>query len=85
MYRPAMRLEAQNGRCEVLAEVVPPYFNRTYGHYCGHKNTPYNMRRRAARPLCAAMALCMRPIHWEPFIKCTAASIIAGILNSFCG
>ena len=27
------------------------------------------------------MALCMRPIHWEPFIKCTAASIIAGIFE----
>ena len=42
MYRPALRVEAQSGACEVLAEVVPPYFNRTYGHYCGHKNTPYD-------------------------------------------
>ena len=25
---------------EVLAKVYEPYFNRTYGHFCGHKNTP---------------------------------------------
>ncbi len=25
---------------EVLARVYEPYFNRTYGHFCGHKNTP---------------------------------------------
>ena len=24
-----------------LAEVYEPYFNRTEGHFCGHKNTPY--------------------------------------------
>lgn len=42
MYCPAMRVEARPGACEVLADVVPPYFNRTYGHYCGHKNTPYD-------------------------------------------
>lgn len=27
---------------EVLAEFVTPYFSRTYGHFCGHKNTPYD-------------------------------------------
>ncbi|MBR6558104.1 MAG: beta-galactosidase trimerization domain-containing protein [Clostridia bacterium] len=26
---------------EVLAHVYEPYFNRTVGHFCGHKNTPY--------------------------------------------
>ena len=26
---------------KVLAEVYEPYFNRTLGHFCGHKNTPY--------------------------------------------
>ncbi len=26
---------------EVLAEVYEPMFNRTIGHFCGHKNTPY--------------------------------------------
>lgn len=25
---------------EVLADVYEPFFNRTYGHFCGHKNTP---------------------------------------------
>jgi hypothetical protein len=28
---------------EVLAKVYEPYFNRTYGHFCGHKNTPYKL------------------------------------------
>lgn len=28
---------------EVLAHVYEPYFNRTYGHFCGHKNTPYKL------------------------------------------
>ncbi|MBQ8432708.1 MAG: alpha-L-fucosidase [Clostridia bacterium] len=26
---------------EALAEVYEPYFSRTFGHYSGHKNTPY--------------------------------------------
>jgi hypothetical protein len=26
---------------EVLAEVHKPYFSRTVGHFCGHKNTPH--------------------------------------------
>lgn len=26
---------------EVLARVHEPYFSRTYGHFCGHKNTPF--------------------------------------------
>lgn len=26
----------------VFAEFIMPYFSRTYGHFCGHKNTPYN-------------------------------------------
>jgi hypothetical protein len=26
---------------EALAEVYEPMFNRTVGHFCGHKNTPY--------------------------------------------
>ena len=29
---------------EVLAKLILPYFNRTYGHYCSHKNTPYDKR-----------------------------------------
>ncbi|MBE7046216.1 MAG: hypothetical protein E7396_02255 [Ruminococcaceae bacterium] len=27
---------------DILAECVPPYFSRTYGHYCSHRNTPYD-------------------------------------------
>ena len=29
------------GEGEILAKVHEPYFNRTYGHFCGHKNTPF--------------------------------------------
>jgi len=29
-------------RGEVLAEAMDPYFSRTIGHFCGHKNTPHN-------------------------------------------
>ncbi len=32
---------------EVLADVYEPYFNRTYRHFCGHKNTPYNLEKAA--------------------------------------
>lgn len=42
MYCPAMRVEPRPGACEILADVAVPYFSRTYGHYCGHKNTPYD-------------------------------------------
>jgi len=26
----------------VYAQIMTPYFSRTYGHFCGHKNTPHN-------------------------------------------
>lgn len=38
-YLPGHRVDAGTG--EVLAEVVTPYFSRTYGHFCGHRNTPH--------------------------------------------
>lgn len=37
-YSSAYRVETDG---EVLAEVYEPYFNRTWRHFCGHKNTPY--------------------------------------------
>ena len=37
---PAHRVHAEDA--EALAEGLPPYFNRTLRHYCGHKNTPHN-------------------------------------------
>lgn len=27
---------------QVIAEIMTPYFSRTYAHFCGHKNTPHN-------------------------------------------
>ena len=37
---PAAILKEGDG--EVLARTREPYFSRTYGHYSGHKNTPYD-------------------------------------------
>lgn len=36
-YSHAYKVEAEG---EVLAQVYEPYFNRTWRHFCGHKNTP---------------------------------------------
>lgn len=30
------------GEGQVLAYLITPYFSRTYGHFCGHKNTPHD-------------------------------------------
>ena len=30
---------------EVLADVYEPYFNRTWRHFCGHKNTPFRTEK----------------------------------------
>lgn len=38
---PGHRIEADKGT-EVLAELLTPYFSRTYAHFCGHKNTPHD-------------------------------------------
>lgn len=38
-YLPGHRVDAGAG--EVLAEITTPYFSRTYGHFCGHRNTPH--------------------------------------------
>jgi hypothetical protein len=38
---PALRVEVTDA--EVLAAVREPYFDRTYGHYCSHQNTPYGL------------------------------------------
>lgn len=37
---PAHRVRVGEG--EIQGEVLPPYFNRTLRHYCGHKNTPHD-------------------------------------------
>lgn len=39
-YSPAAKVEVKEG--DVLANVMLPYFKRTYATYCGHQNTPYN-------------------------------------------
>jgi hypothetical protein len=47
-YTAALRMEPRPGT-EVLAALREPYFNRTYGHYCSHQNTP-NQLAPAAHP-----------------------------------
>jgi hypothetical protein len=39
MYIRGMEISAAPGG-EVLAETVPPYFDRTYKHFCSHRQTP---------------------------------------------
>jgi hypothetical protein len=43
VYRRALEVEPQ-GSTEVLADVVVPYFNRTFEHYSSHRHTPSSGR-----------------------------------------
>ncbi len=38
-YASALRIAATDGR--MLAQIHEPYFDRTYGQYCSHQNTPH--------------------------------------------
>lgn len=40
-YDTAHRVRADDW--DVFADIREPYFNRTYGHYCSHQNTPYKL------------------------------------------
>lgn len=42
---PGHRVAADDA--EVLAELITPYFSRTYAHFCGHKNTPHDKNSTA--------------------------------------
>lgn len=44
MYIKGLEVEAQKG-AQVLAYCVQPYFNRTYEHFCSHKQTPSSGKR----------------------------------------
>ena len=46
-YSAALRTQPTDG--QVLAAIKEPYFDRTYGHYCSHQNTP-NKPEDAAHP-----------------------------------
>lgn len=41
-YEAALRVRPHAGT-EILATIREPYFNRTYGRYCSHQNTPYRL------------------------------------------
>ena len=40
VYQSGVKIKPKDG--EVLADAWQPYFNRTYGHFCSHRNTPYD-------------------------------------------
>ncbi|WP_338720959.1 alpha-L-fucosidase [Devosia sp. XK-2] len=40
VYGNGLRLETDGA--EVLADIVPPYFNRNYAHFCSHQHAPDN-------------------------------------------
>ena len=44
-YTAAIRVKPAGGR--VLAAIHEPYFDRTYGHYCSHQNTPNRLEPAA--------------------------------------
>ena len=46
-YEAALRLRPHAGT-DVLADLREPYFNRTYGRYCSHQNTPNQLESGAA-------------------------------------
>ncbi|MBQ7355985.1 MAG: hypothetical protein IJW66_01155 [Clostridia bacterium] len=39
-YTPAPKVTV--GGAEIISQLYPPLFNRTYGRFCGHRNTPYD-------------------------------------------
>lgn len=45
-YEAALRAQPQAGT-EALAAIHEPYFNRTYGRFCSHLNTPYRLEAAA--------------------------------------
>ena len=79
VWRPSRRMQ-------VLSDVVPPYFNRTYGHYCGHKNTPMTGAKCAARlrrcSFGGGMSYAAHPFR-APFKRFRLWNIIAGISRNF--
>lgn len=44
-YEGAHKVWATDGK--ILAWLHEPYFDRTYGHYCSHQNTPYQLEQAA--------------------------------------
>lgn len=44
-YSPGLRTKPTTG--QPLAVIREPFFNRTYGHYSGHENTPYQLEDSA--------------------------------------
>ncbi len=44
MYMKGVEVEAVSGS-QVLSDVIPPYFNRTYEHFCSHRQAPSSGKR----------------------------------------
>ncbi len=45
-YEAALRVQPR-ASAEILATIREPYFNRTYGRFCSHQNTPYRLEPAA--------------------------------------
>ncbi len=65
---------AKNVDAEIYAEVLPPYFNRTLGHFCGHKNTPHN-KEADRRPAISKKGNVVYMAHPMPSIYKTYGSV----------
>jgi hypothetical protein len=59
-YTAALRVKAVG--TQVLAHIREPYFDRTYGHYCSHQNTPYR-NDEAVQPAVWRKGNCMSLAH----------------------
>ena len=57
---------------EVLAAIREPYFSRTYGKYCGHQNTPYQMEAAPHPGVSARATSCTWRTDWTRCITSTA-------------
>jgi hypothetical protein len=49
MYEQGMAVELRDGT-QILADTYAPYFNRTWQHFCSHRQTPMDPQRLAGYP-----------------------------------
>jgi len=61
-YSGAIRVAVTDPDAQVLAHIREPYFDRTYGHYCSHQNTPYR-KDNSAQPAVWRKGNCVSLAH----------------------
>ena len=79
MYLRGAEVRPQPG-AEVLAEVIIPYFNRTYKHFCSHRHTPSSGEPAYPGIACAKGGQSTLPI---PSLRSTIKTRPAGAASSF--